>query len=413
MRILIFGEAFLPPAYLPRVRYFCSYFAKKGWDIDMVVENSDIQNHIPKEASVLLIDYYKNKHRIGSKIEWLIKFSINLFWDYKGYYFYKKSQQFLTDKQYDLVFCSSCFTFPLPTAAKVAKKFDIPLFVDLRDIAEQSPDDNHYLANKPPKILGDLITGIFKTINIKRRNRVLKFATGVTTISPWHVQTLKQYNPNTHLIYNGFDETKFFPEEKKTDKFTISYFGRVYNEQIRNPRLLFEAIQQLHKKKTFTPETIIVKWFVDEPSKKVIQGIAKEYDLEKFIEYHNFVQPDDLIIEMNKSSVLLILCNIITNKNYFGIMTTKFFEAVGVNKPVLCIPDNQDNLSKLIKELNCGLASSEAIEVEDFLLTSFLKWEKTKCTKGSLTETVRLSLSRRTGAEILEKIFLENIKTRS
>jgi len=116
---------------------------------------------------------------------------------------------------------------------------------------------------------------------------------------------------------------------------------------------------------------------------------------------------------MNKSSVLLILCNIITNKNYFGIMTTKFFEAVGVNKPVLCIPDNQDNLSKLIKELNCGLASSEAIEVEDFLLTSFLEWEKTKCTKGSLTETVRLSLSRRTGAEILEKIFLENIKTRS
>jgi hypothetical protein len=284
------------------------------------------------------------------------------------------------------------------------------LFVDLRDIAEQSPDDNHYIANKPPKIFGDLIINLYKYVNIKRRNKVLRKATGVTSVSPWHVETLSKYNKNTHLLYNGFDETKFIPEYIKSEYFTISYFGRGYNDQIRNPRLLFEAIESLNKKGLISSQNSKVRWFLDENSKKVIQHVANDYSIDGFNEYLDFIKPEDLVNEMNRSSVLLTLSNVSHKKRYFGIMTTKFFEAIGVNRPILCMPDNNDNLSALIKEYNCGLISSDSAEIENYLLHNFLVWKENGQTNGTINENIRMNFSRKKGAEILEKQFLNALK---
>ncbi|NDV47349.1 hypothetical protein D0T49_09860 [Paludibacter sp. 221] len=410
MRILIYRELALPPAYIPRVRYFCSYLLEKGWEVDLVTEASDEDLYVVEGVSVLPVKYYKYKSGIKFKIEWGIKTFLSILCDYKGRYFYKKSKDFFEGKQYDMVFCSSCFTFPLTTAAKTAKRLNVPLFVDLRDIAEQSPDDNHYLNLKLSGFLGNVIVDFYKKINVKRRNKVLRIADGVTTVSPWHVQTLLQYNPNTHLIYNGFDENVFVPEKMEADRFTISYFGRVYNEKMRNPRLLYAALRNLKENGVLSHHNTVVKWFIDEQSKEVIRKITEEYGLKDFIQYYSFVEPDKLLPEMNKSSILLVLCNIETEKRYFGIMTTKFFEAIGVNRPVLCIPDNRDNLSKLIKDSNSGLVSSDVSEVENFLQQKFLEWKQTGHTNGTVNETVRMDFSRRKGAEILEKLFLSTLK---
>ncbi len=410
MHILIFAEAFLPPAHLPRVRYFCSYFIKKGWNVTLICESSESEKYIPENVSFLTIDYYKNKtNGIIAKIEWIEKFVFNLFYDYKGSFFYKKSKKFLHNKKFDLVFCSSSFTFPLTIAEKVATEMNLPLFIDLRDIIEQSPDDNHYISNKPPKLIGNILIQLYKSINLKRRNKALEKATGVTTVSPWHVQTLSKYNSATHLIYNGFDEAQFIPEEKITDHFTISYFGRVYNEEIRNPRLLFKALSELKQKGELSERDTVIKWYIDEHSKIVIKKIVAEYSIQEFMEYHNFVPLDQLASEMNKSSILLTLSNVSSNKKYFGIMTTKFFESIGTNRPILCIPDNNDDLSKLIKETNCGFISSEVSEIETFLLSKFSEWKKNGQTSGILSESVRLNFSRKKGAEILEAIFKKNI----
>lgn len=408
--ILIFSEAFLPPAYLPRVRYFCYYFVQKGWDVYMVYEASENTDLIPDDIHTLSIDYYRYKKGILARIEWLFKFFINLIWDYKGYYFEKKSRKFTANRKFDIVFTSSCFTFPITTAHKIAENKNIPLFVDLRDIAEQSPDDNHYIANKPPKLFGNIIINIFKRINIKRRNKVLKVATGITTVSPWHVETLSKYNKNTVLIYNGFDESTFFPQPLKTAQFTISYFGRVYNENMRNPSLLLESIRNLADKKLLNASNTVIKWFIDADSKNVIQKLAFEYNVEDFVEYHEFISPDKLNEEMSKSSILLTLSNISTKKQYFGIMTTKFFESIGVNRPILCVPDNNDNLSALIKNSNCGLVSSSLNETEVFLRDKFSEWQLSGYTKGYLTDNERMDFSRRKGAEILENLFLNAIK---
>ncbi|MBP1677193.1 MAG: hypothetical protein H6Q20_1752 [Bacteroidetes bacterium] len=409
MRILIFVDSFLPPAYLPRIRYFCSYFAQKGWKVDLVTEYFVSQDRIPTEVSSLVIDYYKYRKGWKYRIEWLLKFVINLITDHKGYYFYTQSRQFTKDKQYDFVFCSTYFTFPLTTAAKAARKLQIPLFVDLRDIVEQFPDDNPFITHKLPGFAGKIIAALYKKISVLRRNKVLKTAAAVTTVSPWHVDALLAYNPNTHLLYNGYDEQVFIPEKLSADKFVVSYYGRLYTEKVRNPRLLFQAISRLQNKGILTPENTVLQWFIDKQSSDVISAMTDEYGLKDFTVYRDFVTQNILTDEINKSSVVLVLCNHDPGKQYSGIMTTKVFEAIGLNRPVLCVPDNKDNLADLIRETNCGIVSSDVDEVENFLLTKFTEWQQLGHTQGMLSDTVRLKYSRKNGAEILENLILNTI----
>lgn len=409
MKLLMFAEAFMPPAYLPRVRYFCSYFLEKGWQVDCVVESSGHEQYIPQGVRVISIPYYIYKSGVKAKAEWLLKFAWGLCADGKARYFYRKSKPWWEHGGYDAVFTSSFFTFPLPTAAWAAKALGVPLFVDLRDIAEQSPDDDYYLQHRPPRVWGNILFKWYRLVNVRRRNKALRCANVVTTVSPWHVRTLSQYNPCTHLIYNGFDETRFSPQVKCSGKFVVAYFGQVFNERIRNPRLLFEAIRKLEERGESVVDDLLVNWFVDGRSEDVVKRIVAEYALEKYMDYHAFVKQEELPDEMIQSSVLLILNNIPSEKRYFGIMTTKFFEAIGANRPVLSIPDNHDNLSQLVRETGCGLASSDAEEIGRFLMEKHAEWKRQGYVRGTVDEAVRMDYSRRKGAEMLERLIMNHI----
>ena len=125
----------------------------------MVCESAQNVELFSSDINIFPVEYYKFKKGILGKIEWLIKFSLNLFSDIKGRYFYKKSKHLFVNK-YDIVISSTSFTFPLPTAAKAAQKLNVPLVVDLRDIAEQSPDDDYFLAIAPPPLVGNFIFSI-------------------------------------------------------------------------------------------------------------------------------------------------------------------------------------------------------------------------------------------------------------
>ena len=70
MRMLVFGEEFAPPAYIPRMRYFCSYFLQKGWEIDYVVEGKGSILHIPAGVNVRAIDYYSRKGKSFERAYW-------------------------------------------------------------------------------------------------------------------------------------------------------------------------------------------------------------------------------------------------------------------------------------------------------------------------------------------------------
>ena len=83
---------------------------------------------------------------------------------------------------------------------------------------------------------------------------------------------------------------------------------------------------------------------------------------------------------------------------------------MATTRPVVCISDNNDNLSHLIKVTKFGFVISDELEVEKFLIEKLEEWQQKKRTNGMLDETIRMNFSRKKGAETLEKLFITAIK---
>ena len=108
--------------------------------------------------------------------------------------------------------------------------------------------------------------------------------------------------------------------------------------------------------------------------------------------------------ELRKSSIALIL----TNLNAKGMMTTKFFEALGCEKPVLCIPSDNGLLAETIRETNAGLASSDINEIKAFITKKYQEWQLNGFTRQAVVHKEKFS--RQQQAQQFEQLFLQCIQ---
>ena len=390
-KILIITDAVTKPLYTPRVRNLYHYFSQKGIEIDWFTEQYET---IPSDFNIKLhqIPFYKHKGILG-KIEWTIKNILNILFDYKNNYFAKKFLTATQNTKYDLVFCSTFHTFGLKAALKIAQKQNIPLHIDLRDIAEQC-DTNEY---NNSKIALGFISKTYRNINISRRNKILKQAHSITTVSPWHVNFLKQINPNTHLIYNGYDTTLFQPQTIKSDYFDIIYTGKWYGSTLQDPTLLFQALAEINN-----PQIRLI-WYTNTDVHTQISNLAKQHNLNTRLIINSYVPNNEIPRLLNQSSIILVL----TNKGNRGIMTTKFFEAIGVEKPILCVRSDEECLAQTIKETNAGLAATTVEEVKQFILHHYQQWQQNGYTHINITNKEQFSRQRQ--AQQFEEIFKQTI----
>ena len=288
----------------------------------------------------------------------------------------------------------------------IARKKQLPLYVDLRDIVEQTPpDSDNIFIHRLPSSLGKLVARYFKKIHIGRRNKALRLAKAVFSVSKWHTDYLKRYNPNVYTVYNGFDEAAFEPLHLMSDKFVLSYFGELTDMCLRYPLIFFEAVRNILSSNMIDVNYLEIRWFVDTNSKKTIEKVAAEFGIERVMGYKKFVFAADLVEKMNESSILLIFSNKPYVLDYHGIMTTKFFEYLGTGRPILITPDNGDELSMTAKSISCGLVSSDTADIEAFIIDKYNEWRATKYVTSILTAEDRDRFSRRQGADLMEKII--------
>ena len=245
-RVLILTDGFAAPAYVPRVRFLVKALVKRGYEVDILTEHIATDPAMPAIGCPVYEVKYLTQEGSLKKAEWLAKFLLQLATPHKDKLLIKEGKKLLAQHSYDVVFCSCFHTFPLHAAEVLAEMAGVPLVVDLRDIEEQCPGGG-YLAHKAPALLGmdRAIRGLHSRVNRNRRNRVLRSATAVTTVSEWHQELLSQYNKNTFLIYNGYDAALFTPKDVLTDKFRIGYTGRLYHQVMQDPTLFFEALALL------------------------------------------------------------------------------------------------------------------------------------------------------------------------
>lgn len=370
-RLLILTDSIAPPAYAPRVVSLCKYLTEQGWLCDVFSDCEKGNKPFTAEFGHWYhTTYYQQKYP-----RW--RYVADKVFGARERQFQRFIETTVNVAEYDAIFCSTCYYFPLQTTFRLAQKYHKPYVVDLRDIAEQWGNIPYNTTSFfHSRALNVRLHRLFTAHNKRLRNRVLAAAKHVITVSPWHQQLLSRYNSSTHLIYNGFDTADFYPKDIPSDKFIISYTGKIYNLDFRDPRLLFEAMQKLLTAKQIAQEDVVLNFFIDKTSIEALQQMVDRYGLTQLCHIRGYIPKAELLPLMHQSSILLVLTCLSTPEGAHGIMGTKFFEALGVQKPVLCIRSDEECLAQVIQETNAGLAGRNADEVAAFILEKYNEWKQ-------------------------------------
>ncbi len=348
-RILILTDPIGKPSYAPRIRYLCDYLSNKGYDITVYTEQ--IEDNLPFEHT-----YPINQWRIyRNSWDWALKSLWSLLTDWRNSHFTQLVRQAVGKQSFDLVFCTTFSTFPLPTAAALASEMNIPWIADIRDLDEQIAGAQYQSHRQ--WFLRPFRKWYSRT-NIRRRNRALQSATAVTTVSPWHVQFISRITPApVTLVYNGFAPETYRFEPVPAPIFTISYIGRLYEFQQDAVTCIQKAVNELNL-----------------PDLK-LQLI------------HSGLTTDQVAQEINRSSIMLVF----TSKQTHGMMTTKFYEALGCEKPVLCIPSDDGVLAQAISDTNAGLATGNMEQIKTFIRSRYEEWKRNGYTHQNVINKNRFS----------------------
>jgi glycosyltransferase involved in cell wall biosynthesis len=404
-KILILCDLF-PPAFGPRMGYLCKYLVKAGWKPVVLTEAQNEAGFafLADVCPVVVMPYYSRKDRLWSRLQRAFFFFLDFVFGYKDYRMYQEACKLMRLQSFDLVLCSVYRDFPLPAACKAARRFNLPLVADLRDIVEQY-SGNEFIARPIPFGLEPLLAPLFRRRYIGRRNRALRQARCVTTVSPWHVDMLRRHHPVVELIYNGYDPELFYPERLPAEQFIIVYTGRMLSTAMRDPGLLFEALNRLSREGRLSPAECRVHWYVDGPSQAILAAEAAKSDVAAYMDYKGYIPANEIPAVLNRSSILLQLANKASATGPKGIMTTKIFESFAVEKPILCVRSDESYLAALINDARAGLAAVNVEEVCAFLLHYHTQWKQQGYTTVSLNHTLTASFSREKQAGQFMQLF--------
>lgn len=395
-RILILCEAIAPPAFSPRVLTLAQYLQDQGWQCTILTEECEQQAFDTDICPIHQMPAYH--HLLADKLCYG-----------KDKALYRYAVQQLDMQSYDLIFCSSYYYFPLLAAQQLAKRYHLPLVVDLRDIAEQWGKESYFTCRLTPwKGLDYCIGKLYEYKQLRMRNRVLRYANAVTSVSPWHQQLLAHYNTNTHLIFNGYDEQLFVPKDVKSEVFQIAYLGKLYSTKLRDPRLLFAALQELLAEGKIAAKELRVLFHVDEKGKEQLLELAEEYQISPVVDIQGYIPRTEIVEVMHQSSILLVLTTQSIAEGTHGIMGTKFFENMGVEKPVLCVRSDEECLAQVISQTQAGLAATQVEEVKTFVMEKYQEWKQ----NGFTRQTARNKelFTRQRQAEQFKELFIKCIQ---
>ncbi len=332
-RLLIVSDPPATPGYLPRVRHLCEYLVQKGYDVTLLTEEGQplpFAHTYPIET----IRMYS-----GGSIDWFFKTVWTLFSDWHNKAF---AQRYLAshNEAFDAVLCSAFSDFPLGAAHRIAQQLQVPLICDIRDLDEQVDDSRYQYKHQSRWLMP--FRRLYRAIHIRRRNKVLRAANAVTTVSPWHAQIIQQFNQKVSVIYNGFDAKQFYPKDIPAEQFTVTYIGSLFEWQ--KPAL--------------------------EKVKRVVESLNIKLDIHT--PQSNPIGYDQLGDAIRRSSIMLVL----TSEHTHGMLTTKFYEALGCEKPVLCVPSDKGALAELIEYTHAGIATDDTETIKLFILEKHKEWKQ-------------------------------------
>lgn len=393
--ILFLADIF-PPHFAPRVLSIVKYFVQIGAHCTVCTEE------ISNTAAGAHAQVFANEpdccsvHRFKLRETFSTKESLKqALWGCKDKLMARKVEQQVPLNGVDLIVAFSYRTFPLGAAAHLARKYAIPLVCDCRDIVEQY---NGYSfipqVTQSPSWWLRIPLKILRRMFIKSRSRALKRAQIITTVSPWHQQKLQQLAANVpvHCLYNGYDSQLFVPNRTTSEKFTICYTGRIMSLGLRNPALLFDALE-LMPSHIVEDAAFEVAWYCDAQSQNILHSLLQKYSSKVKNAQHFYpMEPFQKVPHLlNQSSIVLLIANKEGGNGPKGIVSTKIFEALAVDKPILLLPSKENIAAHMLQGFSSVMVSEKARECALFIEGIFGDWRKNgyTCTTNSHRDAVQ------------------------
>lgn len=442
LRILLICDLF-PPIFAPRMGYLARYLQSLGHRVAVVTERTSEHG----ESAFLREGLEIHEARFPN----FLKAHVGR--HRKNRVLYGMAARLCEERPFDLVLSSTYRTFPMTVAARIASRYALPWTADLRDIIEQYPDCG-FIAHPLPHWGGleQRLGRLWGMTQIQKRNRLLRRAEAVTTVSRWHTALLGYaiHRPeNVRWIPNGYDPALYAFQPLTAPTFDIIFTGRLFRLERTDPSLLLQAVAKGRRERAVWAAEARLVFFCDPASQQRMTAWAARFapDLrlstpqapcaDAPLQLHDYIAADRIPEVLNRASVLLVLTNRSTTADHTatdnpvdelvrtrlyrpwrwafqkpadrrpqGILTTKLFEAIGVEKPILCVRNDEGPIAGLLRENGQGCAASTVAEVEAFLAAAHAQWKAQGYTHAPGAPEVRRQYRRDHQARQFERLFL-------
>ena len=215
------------------------------------------------------------------------------------------------------------------------KKFNLPWIADFRD----------------PWTFIDFYDqlGLSKKADLKNRSleqEVLLHANRIVTVSKsWAKEFEALSGRSVDVVFNGYDHQDFeYDNNIKLDsEFSIGYFGSMNLD--RNPEKLWSCLASISRKSNLK-SNLKIKFFGAINS--AVLDSLKFYGLENNVEHVNYVSHEEVVVEMRKVQMLLLVLN--NTPNVSGIIPGKVYEYLASKRPIICIGQQNGDGAEILKE---------------------------------------------------------------
>jgi hypothetical protein len=308
---------------------------------------------------------------------------------------------------YDLLLTStSNRIYVLSAAYIISKTWGLKITADLRDIYEQYP-----IENKKQKKLKDII--IYRIYDnyisfvLKKRNFVLERVNTITSVTTWHTNLLRSINSNSHTIFNGFDHEVYYPQDKKSNlKFKIIYTGTIHDNSIQDPSLLFDALISLIEKKLIQSNDLEIIFYTPLRYRNNIINTPSYDKLNDFIKLMDYVDTSKVPFILNEASILLLLSNKMSSTGPKALnSTTKYYEYLAVERPILCVRSDESLLEESINAASAGVSARNVDQAYDFILEKYKEWKVNGYTTQNVNRVYTKQFSRKVQAKQFVELF--------
>ncbi len=298
-----------------------------------------------------------------------------------------------------VVFSSSPTISNHMVAQKVARRFGIPWIADFRDPWTVGAGYQEPAWRRP----------FDKSIE----RSIMEDASRVIVVSKF-IKSLfdKEYPQHAHkvkVIYNGYDEDDFanLSSEPDKDRFIITYAGSFYGGK-RDPRGLLAAIANLKEKGRIDSGRFSLQ-ILGHPEDFLTNEVEK-LGITDLVESPGLLPYSQCLDLVSKCSVaLLVTFGDALSK---GEMTTKFFEYLALNKPMLGLVPDDFELATVMNQYQAGVcfAPQDVAGIETWLDDAITRHQNGESLASGQSAAIEQLSRRHLTAELAE--YMDEIANR-